>query len=149
MLMLDSQTMFSKVPSDLILSSFSAGALWAWCAASIGVDTYMCPVKGKLTGIGSASPICFTEQLYYDKDAVVDEGNGLRYTGKYQTYMDMVNSEADWSRVDEATLILYEEGILPDVVKYCLKHGLSKDKLSFALEGLAEYCLPCSIEDYL
>lgn len=149
MLMLDSQTMFSKVPSDLILSSFSAGAFWALCASSVGVDTYMCPVKGKLTDVASESPVCFTEQLYYDKDAVVDGGNGIRYTGKYQTYMDMVNSEADWSRVDEATLILYEEGILLDVVKYCLKHGLSRAKLAFALEGLAEYCLPHSIEDYL
>lgn len=148
MLMLDSQTMFSKVPSDLILSSFSAGAFWAWCAASIGVDTYMHPVKGKLTGIDSCSPICFTEQLYYDKDAVVTEGT-IRYTGKFQTYMDMVNSEADWSRVDEATVILHDEGILPDVVKYCLKHGLSKAKLAFALEGLSEYGLPHRIEDYL
>ena len=148
MLMLDGQTMFSKVPSDLVLSSFSAGAFWAWCAASIGVDTYMYPVKGKLTGIDSCSPICFTEQLYYDKDAVVTKGT-IRYTGKFQTYMDMVNSEADWSRVDEASLILYDEGILPDVVKYCLKHGLSKSKLAFALEGLSEYGLPSRIEDYL
>lgn len=148
MLMLDSLTMFSKVPSDLVLSSFSAGAFWAWCAASIGVDTYMYPVKGKLTGIDSCSPICFTEQLYYDKDAVVTEGT-IRYTGKFQTYMDMVNSEADWSRVDEASLILYDEGILPDVVKYCLKHGLSKSKLAFALEGLDAYGLPSRIEDYL
>ena len=148
MLMLDSQTMFSKVPSDLVLSSFSAGAFWAWCAASIGVDAYMYPVKGKLTGIGSCSPICFTEQLYYDKDAVVTEGT-IRYTGKFQTYMDMVNSEADWSRVDEASRILYDEGILPDVVKYCLKHGLSKSKLAFALEGLDAYGLPSRIEDYL
>lgn len=148
MLMLDSQTMFSKVPSDLVLSGFSAGAFWALCASSRGVDMYMYPVKGKLSGINSSSPICFTEQLYYDKDAVVTEGT-IRYTGKFQTYMDMVNSEADWSRVDEASLILYDEGILPDVVKYCLKHGLSKSKLAFALEGLSEYGLPSRIEDYL
>lgn len=148
MLMLDSYTMFSKVPSDLVLSSFSAGAFWALCASSRGVDTYLYPVKGKLTDVASESPICFTEQLYYDKDAVVTEGT-IRYTGKFQTYMDMVNSEADWSRVDEASLILYDEGILSDVVKYCLKHGLSKSKLAFALEGLDAYGLPSRIEDYL
>jgi len=140
--------MFSKVPSDLVLSSFSAGAFWALCASSRGVDTYLYPVKGQLTDVASESPICFTEQLYYDKDAVVTEGT-IRYTGKLQTYMDMVNSEADWSRVDEASLILYDEGILPDVVEYCLKHGLSKSKLAFALEGLDAYGLPSRIEDYL
>lgn len=148
MLMLDSQTMFSKVPSDLVLSSFSAGAFWALCASSNGVATYMYPVKGTLTGDSTTSPICFTEQLYYDKDAVVTKGT-IRYTGKFQTYMDMVNSESDWSRVDEASLILYDEGILPDVVKYCMKHGLPKSKLAFALEGLSEYGLPSRIEDYL
>lgn len=135
---LDATKLLLAVNSDFVLSSFSAAARWGYCASDWGTVHVMSPVKGiSCEPIENGIyPIIFTEQLFFDEKEVATTLTGLRYTGLFQSVMDMINSEQDWSRVDEVLDAFHEEGKLDSFVKYCQTHGLDKHKLDFALEGV-------------
>lgn len=122
----------------LIMSSFTAAAQWGYCAEDYETIHLMFPTPGVECEPMNEGvhPIIFTTQLYFDKDAVETREDGFKYTGLFQSVMDMIHSEQDWSRVDETLDAFRDEGKIEPFVEYCQKHGLDQKKLDFALEGL-------------
>ena len=131
----------ARAGTDLVLSGHTAASHHGLCADSVYHTELMAPMP-EFNGVRTPL-LSYTERLFFDEEDVrVIESMGIRYTGLRQTLMDMMNSENDIARTDEALENYYnEEGGLEAVrslLDYCLEHGLSPKKLFFGLEDLAE-----------
>lgn len=121
---------------DYVLSGHSAGSFHGYCSDSVTAVEVMSPETGvKPDSIGEMH---FTEQLYFDEDAVVTLPSGRRVTGKLQTILDMIHSGNDVARTDEALVCVLQEFDELEVLTYLREHGLTNEEIIFAFEGLTD-----------
>lgn len=132
--------------SGFIYSGHTAGAFHGLCPQNLHHTEYLSPWELE-EGI-ETQHFSYTPRTYYVEEDVITDEHGTRYTGLNQTVADMIHSGNDVSAVDEAIVILHEDGKLNDFVQFARSKNFPEDELKFALQALEEDYLEVFEEYY-